>query len=616
MTEQLLAKIDALPTEPGVYIFSESNARIIYVGKAANLRSRVRSYFAASADDGRPLFRFIVRHTADVECIVCANELEALLLENNLIKKHRPRYNVRLRDDKAYLSLRVSTTEKWPRVQLVRRWKDDGCPYFGPYSSAQSVREMLRVIKRYIPLRTCSNGFFESRTRPCLEYEIGNCSGPCVGLIDEAAYGELVEETLLFLRGRNQTLLPLLEERMNRAAADRNYEHAAKLRDQIGAITRVMERQKVQEVRLGDLDIFGLHRHHDFVSLQVMLNRDGKLVHSSTHSFRTPLADAEVLRSFLTQFYGRERFLPPEILLPIDFEERELLEEWLSKRRGARVRIAVPARGDKRKLVTMAARNAEVNSATDEKRIESADALAVSLGEHLGHEDPIETIECYDISGIQGSSQVASRVVFENGDPAPALYRRYKIRTVAGADDFASMLEVLVRRFKPSPKRDRIPDLVVVDGGRGQITSAMRALEAVGVTVRVVGLAKERRSADRRVEERIFVPGRSTPLDLPQSSPESLLLQRIRDEAHRFANRYHRELRRKRMLATGLEEIPGVGKQRRQALLRHFGSLKALRLATEKDIAGVPGMTEATARATFLFLHGGQPTESEAAGES
>ncbi|MEE8141852.1 MAG: excinuclease ABC subunit UvrC, partial [Planctomycetota bacterium] len=484
-----MQKSEGLPNEPGVYVFTDAAGRVVYVGKAAQLRSRVRSYFAPGADDGRPLFRLIVRHTKDLDCIVCSNDLEALLLENNLIKKHRPRYNVRLRDDKAYIMLQVTTKEKWPRVKIVRRWKDDGNLYFGPYSSSQSVREMLRVIKKFIPLRTCSNGFFDTRTRPCLEYEIGHCTAPCVGLETEEGYRSLVEETLLFLRGRNHTLIPLLENRMSEASASRDYERAAKVRDQLHAIKRILEKQKVQKVRFGDLDIFGFYRHNDFVSLQLMLSRDGKLVHSATHSFRTPLRDREILASFVAQFYQGDRYLPPEILVPFDFEDRVLLEKWLSERRGFKVKIHIPVRGDKRKLVEMGTRNAEVNSATDELRSQSQNDIALSLAEQLSLENPVRRIECYDISNFQGALSVASRVVFEDGEAEPTLYRRYKIRSVAGADDFASMLEVLRRRFHPKAKREPLPDVVMVDGGKGQISSACQALQELGVKVAIIGLA-------------------------------------------------------------------------------------------------------------------------------
>lgn len=599
---KLRDKIAALPAEPGVYLFFDDSSRVIYVGKATSLRSRVRSYFQPGSDDGRPLFRFIVRATHDLECIVCNTELEALLLENNLIKKHRPRYNVRLRDDKSYLSLRMTTSEKWPRVQLIRAWKNDGNVYFGPFSSAQSVREMLRVIRKFIPLRTCSNGFFDSRKRPCMEYEIGQCTAPCVGLDDEAGYQQLVEETLLFLSGKNKTLIPLLEAKMQTAAAERQFERAAKIRDQIASIERVFEKQKVQEIRFGDLDIFGWHRRNDFFSIQVFLAREGKLIQSSNHAFRTHLTPEEVLSSFLTQFYAGERYIPVEILVPHEADDLPLIQEWLSDRRGRNVKLFVPQRGGKKRLLDMASRNAEVNSSTDVLLQESVEALSESLASHLGLSRPVQKVECYDISGIQGTLQVASRVTFEDGEPATALYRRYKIQTVEGTDDFASMLEVLQRRFKPSPRRDPLPDLIVVDGGKGQITSALEALRSLDVDVPVIGLAKQRRKGAKITTERVFVPGRSTPLDIAQDTAESLFLQRVRDEAHRFANSYHRELRRKKQLATGLEEIAGVGKLRREALLKHFGTLDKIRNATIEELLAVPGLGKKAATATHDFF--------------
>lgn len=600
---RLLAKAAALPRDPGVYIFYDDSARTIYIGKAADLRARVRSYFGAGADDGRPLHRLIVGQTRDLECIACKNELEALLLENNLIKKHRPRYNVRLRDDKTYLSLRLTTAEEWPRVQLARRWQQDGNLYFGPYSSAQSVRGMLRVIKGYIPLRTCSNGFFKARTRPCMEYEIGHCTAPCVGLTTHEDYAKLVEETRLFLKGNNEALLAILDEKMARAAAAFEFERAAKIRDQAAAVRRVMEKQNVQEVADIDVDVIGYHRRNDFVSIQVMLARDGKIVSSATHSFRTGLPDDRVLASFLTQFYQVERQLPAEILLPFSFADRELLAEWLLGRAERKLRVHVPARGSKRALVEMANRNAEVNSSTDERRKQSEEALARSLAEKLGLGAPIRRIECYDVSGLGGTHQVASRVVFEDGEPDSSLYRRYKLRTLAGADDFAGLAEVLARRFRGGKERDPIPDLVVVDGGKGQLAAGRSALAAAGVAIPIIGLAKARRRGERITTERVFVEGRAEALSLSEDSQESRLLQRVRDEAHRFANRFHRALRGKQALLSGLERVEGVGAQRGKAIVAHFGSLAALRRASAEEIAAVAGIGEQVARATWEFLH-------------
>ncbi len=609
LSESLRVKIGTLPTEPGVYIFTDSSKRVIYIGKAVNLRSRVRSYFTSGANDGRILFRAIVSQTAEIDCVVCKNELEALLLENNLIKKDRPRFNLRLRDDKTYVSLRVTITEEWPRVQVIRHWKDDGNLYFGPYPSAASVREVLRVIKKYIPLRTCSNAFFEARTRPCLEYEIGRCTAPCVGLDTTDSYSQLVDEALLLLRGRDRSLIAKLDEQMRTASADRNYERAARLRDQIAAVRHVLEKQNVEEVPHGDCDVFAIHRQHDFVSIQIMLVREGRLLESAAHSLRTDEEDAALLTAFLGQFYLGEKYIPGEILVPEIPKDRELIEEWLSNCAKRKIQIRVPQRGGKRRLIEMALRNAEVSAKSDELRLASHEAVSESLAKHLGSSTPVRRIECYDISNLQGNLTVASRVTFEDGEPDPDLYRRYRIRTVHGADDFASMREVLDRRFRPSEKRDPLPDLVLVDGGKGQLGKALEALEKHRIEVLVAGLAKQRRRGDSTVEERVFIPGRSEPIDLAQDSPESLLLQYVRDEAHRFANRYHRDLRRKGSLVSGLEEIPGVGPKRRRAMLKRFGSLKKIRAAGLEELLATEGMTRAAAEATYRFLHSEEDPE-------
>ncbi|HIA27999.1 MAG TPA: excinuclease ABC subunit UvrC [Planctomycetes bacterium] len=602
-TDTLGRKLAELPADPGVYIFFDATERVIYVGKAVNLRSRVRSYFQPGANDGRSLFRLIVDGTADLECIVCSNELEAMLLENNLIKKHRPRYNLRLRDDKTYLSLRVTTGERWPRVQTIRHWKADGHTYFGPYASAGAVYELLRVVKKYIPLRSCSNAYFESRSRPCIEYEIGRCTAPCVGLDDEASYQQLVDQVLLLLRGRDDKLLGLLEEKMEESSSSQEFELAARYRDQIEAGQKVLEKQHVEEVPHGDCDVIGLHRHDDFVSIQVMLVREGRLISSATHTCRAFESDGPLLSAFLGQYYLGEKFIPQEVLVAVPPQEVETVERWLSEKLGRMVKVRVPLRGGKLRLLEMANRHAEVNSKTDMLRIQSRESLASSLAMHLGVDRMLRRIECYDISNIQGTLSVASKVFFEDGEADPDLYRRFRIRTVKGSNDFASMAEVLDRRFRPRENRDPLPDLVVVDGGKGQLSQAVAVIERHQLDIAVIGLAKERRRGNSSTPERVFVPGRTTPIDLPQDSRESLLLQRIRDEAHRFANSYHRELRRKSQLTSGLEEIPGIGPKRRRHLLQHFGSLKKVRGAMEKELAEVKGMNATTARAVWSFLH-------------
>ena len=581
----LLAKLQRFPSAPGVYIMKDASSRVIYIGKAVNLRSRVRSYFGRGSDT-RVFHKFLVDRVADVDCIVTASEAEALILENNLIKKHRPVYNIRLKDDKTYVSIKVTTAEDWPRVLIVRRYKRDGNVYFGPYGSARSVRELLRVIKAHFALRTCSNSFFATRTRPCIEHEIGRCTAPCVKLVTHENYLEQVHEVILLLKGRTKELLHILEEKMRSAADRREYELAARFRNQMQAIEKVFETQKAQEWGMGDLDVFAAAREGDHVRVEEMLVREGKIIHSHCHAFRTALEADEIMASFLSQYYLSERYVPPEILCDAEFADRPLVEEWLGEKRGARVAIVVPERGEKAKLVELARKNA-VNSfalgSTQEERIER---ILGSLQSKLGMQRLPRRIECFDISNFQGDLAVGAMVKFEDGVPVKEDYRKYRIQTVVGADDFRCLREVLERRLR---QQGDLPDLIMVDGGKGQISAVAELLSELGIEDRssLVGLAKERKH--KGTTERVFVAGRADPLPLPQESPESLYLQRIRDEAHRFAIRYHRELRRKATLRTGLEGIPGIGRKRRQAILNRFGTLKKIREASEEDIAAVVG---------------------------
>ncbi len=612
ISEDLRQQLDSLPKEPGVYIFTDTHSQTVYVGKATNLRARVRSYFQAGADDGRFLFSRIVKHTASIDFIVCTNELESLLLENNLIKKHRPRYNLRLRDDKTYLSLRVTTAEAWPRVHPIRRWKDDGHLYFGPYSSSRAVHQLIRLIKKYIPLRSCSNAFFDSRQRPCIEYEIGRCTAPCVGLDDEESYAKMVEEVLLLLRGRDRSLLDLLQEKMNRASEARDYEHAARVRDQIKAVEKIMEQQHVEEHSQGDCDVIGLHRSGGLCSIHQLLVRDGRVISSATHTCRDAgEPDANLLQAFMGQYYHGDKFVPAEILVPAEPHGLDVILAWLASKAGRKVAVKVPKRGSKVRLLEMARRNAVARSESDGHQLEFQQRIASRLGDVIEADHPIRTIECYDISNIQGTLSVASRVYFEDGEPDTALYRRYRIRTVRGSDDFASMAEVLERRFRNGPDRDPLPDLVVVDGGKGQLSSAVAILKKHAPCVSVCGLAKDRLRSGKRTTERVYIPDHGDPADLAEDDPASLLLQRIRDEAHRFANSYHRELRRRSQLVSGLEEIPGIGPRRRRALMQRFGSLKSIGAAAVEELAEVEGMSEALAESLHAFLNSPEEPDVE-----
>lgn len=585
---ELAEKVARFPTSSGVYIMKDASSRIIYIGKAVNLRSRVRSYLSRRTD-GRVFYSFLVGKIFDVDCVVTDSEAEALILENNLIKKHRPVYNVRLKDDKSYVSVKVTTTEDWPRVLVTRRYRKDGNLYFGPYGSASSVREMLRVIKTVFPLRTCTNSFFAGRKRACIEYEIGRCTAPCVDYITRAEYQQDVDEVILFLKGKNKELLKSLESKMVNASEARQYELAARYRDQARAIEKVFESQKAQEWGRGDRDIFATVREKDYVAVQEILVREGRIVNSHCHTFRTSLESEEVTASFLAQYYLAERYIPPEILCNLEFSDRPLLESWLREKKGVRVEVKVPRRGDRLRLIEMAQKNCYNSFAVSRTDEEKVRGLLASLQRQLGMDREPRRIECYDISNFQGSLAVGSMVRFEDGQPVKGRYRKYRIQTVVGANDFDCMREILERRFLGGDRQLDLPDLVVIDGGKGQLGVAVALLARVVPSgeVAVIGLAKERRR--RGTTERVFVPGRGEPLPLPQESPESLYLQRIRDEAHRFAIRYHRELRKKTTLRTGLEGIPGIGKKRRQALLDRFGTLRNIRKAAEEDIASVVG---------------------------
>ncbi len=591
--EQLTEKVSRFPTTPGVYIMKDSRSKVLYVGKAVNLRTRVRSYLNPGQSDTRILIPHLIPRTDDIDCIVTSSEAEALILENNLIKKHRPIFNVRLRDDKNYISLRVTVTEKWPRVMITRRYQNDGDLYFGPYGSASSVRSMLRVIKKLFPLRTCTNGFFKTRKRPCLEHDLGRCSAPCVDLISEAEYESDVKEVILFLRGKTQELTEALKNKMLEASSLQRYELAGRYRDQIKAVEKVFETQKAQTPSQGEHDVFFPQREGEIVGIQELIVREGKIIHTHCHTFKTELSTEEVLTSFLVQYYMSDRYIPAEIILPLALPESSLLVEWLREKKGKSVKLIEAKRGVKRELLEMARENVTNTFRLARSRTERIQEAMVRLAKSLNLEPPLQRIECYDISNFQGAQSVGSMVVFDDGEPDRGEYRKFKIKTVQGQDDFASMKEVLTRRFREKRNTPKIPDLIVIDGGKGQLSSAVQVLNELQLkSIPVIGLAKERRV--RQTTERIFIPGSREPLPIDQDTPESLLLQHIRDEAHRFAIRYHRELRKKATLRTGLEEIPGVGKKKAEQLLKQFGSLKGLEEASIEALQEIvgPSLTE------------------------
>ncbi|QEM66947.1 excinuclease ABC subunit UvrC [Geobacter sp. FeAm09] len=608
-------KIRQLPTSPGVYLMRDGKGAIIYIGKARNLRQRVRTYFGATGD-GRYHVKFLVAKVADIEVMLTDTEKEALLLENTLIKQHHPRYNLDLKDDKTYFSLRLDPREEFPRFSIVRKVPRDGARYFGPYASASAAREVLRQITRMFPLRHYPLKACMARKRPCLYHQIGQCSAPCHGLISAADYAALAEGAALFLEGKSKQLVTEFRRRMAEAAEALRYEEAARWRNLLRSIEVTVEKQKVVMRGGGDSDVVGYFRDGTRLEVALLFIRGGVLSGSRLFSLTWELDDAEGVASFLHQFYGGETFIPEEILLPLEIEEAGALAELLGEARGKKVAIARPVRGLKRELVDLAGKNAAAALRERDEAAASAEAVLEELRQRLHLTRLPHRIECYDISTIQGRHSVGSGVAFTDARPDKARYRRYRIRDVQGQDDFAMLAEVFSRRFREEKVAEAgLPDLVVVDGGIGQLNAAQEIVAGLGLTGRfdLVSLAKSRTARDAaaatisKSDERVFLPGRKNPVVLRQNSAPLLLLAAIRDEAHRFAIGYHRTLRGKEGTASGIEQIPGIGAKRRTALLRHFGSLQRLKEASVEEIAAVAGMNPTIAATVFAGLHGEDP---------
>jgi excinuclease ABC subunit C len=604
-TDRLNAKLDALPDACGVYLFKDRRKKVIYVGKAVNLRSRVRSYFQAAGDE-RVFVEHMVPKIDDLDWVLVANEKEALILENNLVQQFKPRYNINLKDDKTFLSIRLDRRKPFARLEIVRRYTEDGALYFGPYSSAAAARETLRIVNAVFPLRKCSDRVFEGRSRPCLYFQMGRCLGCCSGEVSQSAYDEMLDEVVLFLRGRNTELADRLRTKMQGAAGRREYEIAARYRDQLAAVERTIEKQDITSAQRVDRDVFAYFKEGDAMRVQALLVRAGRLENVPAFTFNTKgLSGEGAFASFLERFYAATRFIPPEVLVPIDLPSRPTLEEWLGERRGGRVRVLTPQRGEKARLVQMAARNAESGFRADHASQADRQRTLETLQATLDLPRLPARMECYDISNTQGAESVGSQVTFENGVPNKARYRRYKIRTVQGSDDFESMREVLRRRLRRGAAEDDLPDLIVVDGGLGQLSAAFDVMEELGLAEpAIVALAKGRERRQGRTDERVFLPGRERPVVLPADSPERYLLERLRDEAHRFALAYHRKLRRKPYKHTALDRVPGIGPARKKALVKHFGSVRAIRKATVEQLAEVDGISKARAEAVYDVFHG------------
>lgn len=595
-------KLQSLPDRPGVYLMKDRKGAVIYVGKAHSLKERVKSYFQKSASLS-PRIESMIQHIADIEWMVTESDLEALILENNLIKKHKPRYNVILRDDKNYPFLRLYIEDKFPRIEVVRRIKQDGALYFGPYVPVGAMRETLKVIKRVFPLATCKIDLNRKYDRPCIEYEIGRCAGPCVGAISEEGYEKVVRDVRLFLEGKDKELLKSMKKRMNEEAERLNFEEAARIRDRIFRIETVLERQRIVSAEAKDTDVIGLAREGEGVDLQVLFFRRGMLVGRKDIFYERSrdATDEEILVSFIEQFYSRDVLIPSEILLPASISEGELAEEWLSKRRGGRVSITVPRRGKKLGMLKLAIENAREAIKGHGRKIEEKDKGVEGLQQLLDLSVVPERIEAFDISNIFGAEAVGSMVVWEGGKFRRDEYRHYKIRTVIGADDFAMMEEVVRRRYsRLIAERMEPPDLILIDGGKGQLHAAITALEDLGIKdIGIIGLAKAREEKG----ERVFLPGRPEAIELDMRSPATHLLQHIRDEAHRFAISYHRKLRGKEAMLSELDNVKGIGRARKLALLKYFGSVEALKNAPIEELARAPKMTEKAAEGLYEELH-------------
>ena len=612
VNNKVQAILDTAPAKAGCYLMKNADAKVIYVGKAINLRSRLRSYFQASAQHS-PRTQHMVRKIADIEWIVVGSELEALILEMNLIKKHRPYYNVRLKDDKRYPYVKVHWADPFPKVTVTRQMANDGSRYFGPYTSVWAVHQTLDLLRRIFPYLTCDRTITGQDERACLYYDIKLCTAPCIGAIEKAGYRQIIDDLCKFLEGRTEPIVSRLQTEMKKAAEELRFERAAAIRDQLHAIEKVVERQKVVSAEYIDSDVIAMARADGEACVQVFFIRNGKLIGREYFLLEgaeeTP--DADVMAEFLKQFYDQAPNIPAQVLLPHEVEELQIIKQWLKNRRsGERVELVVPREGQQKELIQMAAENAAETLASlqaqwEADRHRQEQALA-ELQEALNLGEPPNRIECYDISNTQGTAAVGSMVVFEQGVPRKTYYRRFNIRTVDGPDDFASMEEVLTRRFNrwnaaqemataPGKKPDRafslLPDLLLVDGGKGQLSRAVAVLEKFDLLekIPVAGLAKQ--------HEELFVPGRPAPILLPRKSQGLYLIQRVRDEAHRFAITSHRKRRTKTGLASRLDAIAGIGPARRKALLNRFGSIERIKEASLEELTAIPGVTAQVAMA-------------------
>ncbi|MCY3826507.1 MAG: excinuclease ABC subunit UvrC [Candidatus Dadabacteria bacterium] len=602
MRQKILELSRSFPATTGVYIMKGPGGTPVYIGKAKNLRARVMSYFQRGSDRGQ--IPYLVREVDSIDYVVTEGESEALFIENSLIKRHKPKYNIRLKDDKTFSSLRLSVGERFPRLSRTRRIRDDGALYFGPFASGKFLKSTVNLVHRLFPLRDCTQGKFERHsTRPCLNYFMKLCSGPCAGKISEEDYGELVSQAASFLRGERKKLVRMIREMMERASEDGRYENAAYYRDQLVSLEENAEIEKVTSSRFEDMDIVGFYRDSENYEFTVLLSRGGSVVDKLDFSVKSPHGDeAECVREFLGRFYFSDRYIPKRVLLPLSIRDREGYSEWLTEKKGKRVYVETPRRGAKSELVRFAMKNARESFARKAEEKAKQGTLLRGIRKSAGMKRVPYAIECFDISNIQGHQTVASLVRFRNAKPERDRYRRYRITATSGQDDFRSMYEVVYRRaLRVGDDNWDLPDLMLIDGGKGQLNAAYAALRDCGVE-NELDLASIAKTEGRGGIDRIYVHGKGEPCDFLSNKKGVYFLMRVRDEAHRFAITYHRELRKGKTLASQMDGVPGIGKKRKLLLLNHFGSVEKIKGATAEELASIKGMTKQAARNVKEFL--------------
>lgn len=595
----ILEKVQGFPKDPGVYLMKDERRHIIYVGKAKSLKTRVRQYF--TAHDARYQVHFLMERVHDIDFLQTKTEREALLLENSLIKKHKPKYNLFLKDDKTYLGLKLTIKDDFPRLYETRRIKKDGSAYYGPFTNAETLREVKEFIDRHFLLRTCSDHEFNARTRPCLEYQIKRCSAPCVKYVLKDEYAEQIRTVKLFLEGQSRDLQRFVKGKMEKASVDLNFEEAARLRDLLGHMDDILERQNVTALSFEFLDVIALRRREDKVGIAVLMVREAKLIDSRYFVFSSLEDDEDVLENFITQYYSEDAFIPKEIVVPLTLADQDILQSLLSDRGKRKVSLRLPQKGEKHGLLELAEQNLASHFDKATQKDKDKEKILTTLQQKLHLSKLPRRMECYDNSHISGKQAVGSLVCFIDGQPFKDGYRRFKIQSAETQNDFAMMFEVLKRRFaRKGDTKWQHPDLIVIDGGKGQLGLALKALEELNlIGIDIVAIAKGQGKGARakglwegKKEEEIYLPHRKNPVILRRGSAELMLLQRLRDESHRFAITYHRKLREKDLTHSWLDDVPGIGDKRKKALLKALGSPQAIAEADHKTLLAVPGMTE------------------------